>query len=292
MLRKAFTLIELLTVIAILGLLAAILFPVFSQAKLSAQKTTDLSNTRQIGLAAILYESDSDDNFPTYVASFCPEALVINPLDHEDRPGNPSGGRHPMWQFEIYHYLKNWADYFAPGDTVPKNSAARYHNLSYGYNYGYLSKLELSPDPSGCGIVGWFSSKATSVVNNPAATIAFVDGGGAAVFGESPSIFGNLANPPDASNSTEEFYGLPEAGWGLICENYFSGSPYGVTDGFAPRYFTGGNLSFVDGHANYFNVGHVAVGTNFSSNQSCEYTKVIDNSKYLWDPRGNSAPAE
>jgi len=62
--KKGFTLIELLVVIAIIAILAAILFPVFAQAKLAAKKTTDLSNLKQFGLAAMMYSSDSDDYFP------------------------------------------------------------------------------------------------------------------------------------------------------------------------------------------------------------------------------------
>ncbi len=60
----AFTLIELLVVIAIIAILAAILFPVFAQAKLAAKKTVDLSNLKQIGLGALMYATDFDDNFP------------------------------------------------------------------------------------------------------------------------------------------------------------------------------------------------------------------------------------
>jgi prepilin-type N-terminal cleavage/methylation domain-containing protein len=59
--RKAFTLIELLVVIAIIAILAAILFPVFAQAKEAAKKSTDLSNVRQIGVGLILYAQDNDD---------------------------------------------------------------------------------------------------------------------------------------------------------------------------------------------------------------------------------------
>lgn len=58
---KAFTLIELLVVIAIIAILAAILFPVFAQAKLAAKKTVALSNTKQIDLALQMYGNDYDD---------------------------------------------------------------------------------------------------------------------------------------------------------------------------------------------------------------------------------------
>lgn len=59
--KRAFTLIELLVVIAIIAILAAILFPVFAQAKLAAKKTADLSNFSQIGKAIMLYAGDNDD---------------------------------------------------------------------------------------------------------------------------------------------------------------------------------------------------------------------------------------
>ena len=62
--NRAFTLIELLVVIAIIAILAAILFPVFAQAKFAAKKTVDLSNTKQIGTATKIYLGDSDDVMP------------------------------------------------------------------------------------------------------------------------------------------------------------------------------------------------------------------------------------
>src|SRR5262245_17413238 len=62
--RCGFTLIELLVVIAIIAILAAILFPVFAQAREKARQATCLSNIKQIGLAAMMYVQDYDETFP------------------------------------------------------------------------------------------------------------------------------------------------------------------------------------------------------------------------------------
>jgi len=62
--RHGFTLIELLVVIAIIAILAAILFPVFAQAREKARQTTCLSNGKQIGLATMMYVNNYDEMFP------------------------------------------------------------------------------------------------------------------------------------------------------------------------------------------------------------------------------------
>ena len=62
--KRAFTLIELLVVIAIIAILAAILFPVFAQAKLAAKKTQSINNLKQIMTASIMYAGDHDDVLP------------------------------------------------------------------------------------------------------------------------------------------------------------------------------------------------------------------------------------
>ena len=67
--RRAFTLIELLVVIAIIAILAAILFPVFAQAREKARQTSCLSNLKQLGLGFMMYASDNDGNFPAPITN-------------------------------------------------------------------------------------------------------------------------------------------------------------------------------------------------------------------------------
>lgn len=62
---RAFTLIELLVVIAIIAILAAILFPVFAQAKEAAKQSSTISNGKQVGTAFQIYTADYDDNYPS-----------------------------------------------------------------------------------------------------------------------------------------------------------------------------------------------------------------------------------
>src|SRR5947209_1806833 len=73
--RHAFTLIELLVVIAIIAILAAILFPVFAQAREKARQTACLSNSKQLGLALQMYTQDYDEVTPnqTWDHNLCTE---------------------------------------------------------------------------------------------------------------------------------------------------------------------------------------------------------------------------
>lgn len=71
--KKGFTLIELLVVIAIIAILAAILFPVFAQARAAAKQTQNLSNLKQLSIAAQMYAGDYDDQLPKDpLFDFCP----------------------------------------------------------------------------------------------------------------------------------------------------------------------------------------------------------------------------
>ena len=75
--KRAFTLIELLVVIAIIAILAAILFPVFAQARMAAKKTVSISNCKQQGLGLIMYAGDNDDMWPRNDA--CQSNSSLNP---------------------------------------------------------------------------------------------------------------------------------------------------------------------------------------------------------------------
>ena len=119
--RKAFTLIELLVVIAIIAILAAILFPVFAQAKAAAKKTACLSNMKQLGLAQNIYINDFDDAMPYtgdnggFWAWFPSEPCDPN-------VGCPGGFLDPRsfqnWGAELYPYCKNLGIFLCP--TAPK----------------------------------------------------------------------------------------------------------------------------------------------------------------------------
>ena len=99
--KRAFTLIELLVVIAIIAILAAILFPVFAQAKEAAKKTSDLSNVKQHALGIVMYASDSDDTFPRTVYT---------------SDINLWGWQTPhTWREAILPYLKNGSTIYTDG---------------------------------------------------------------------------------------------------------------------------------------------------------------------------------
>ncbi len=107
--RKAFTLIELLVVIAIIAILAAILFPVFAQAKMAAKKSVAVSNMKQASTAMFLYAGDYDDMAPLLWAL-----------------GNPvNGGTAPQMPFEVqlYPYTKSYDVFHSPADSAAVNAA-------------------------------------------------------------------------------------------------------------------------------------------------------------------------
>jgi prepilin-type N-terminal cleavage/methylation domain-containing protein len=79
--RSAFTLIELLVVIAIIAILAAILFPVFAQAREKARQATCVSNLKQLGTACLMYAQDFDETYPMLESGGAARLTLANLLD-------------------------------------------------------------------------------------------------------------------------------------------------------------------------------------------------------------------
>jgi prepilin-type N-terminal cleavage/methylation domain-containing protein len=168
--KKAFTLIELLVVIAIIAILAAILFPVFAQAKLAAKKTQSLSNIKQTMLAELMYTNDYDDVY-SYA---CPQSWWY-----------PTEGG---WAYSIYPYEKNLDILRDPTDPNSKTSvwcpSWEFPPDNPGVVVSYVSNGFLYQD-SGTyathmyGIAGmdqsWMASTTTNTtsVTKPAETISF-----------------------------------------------------------------------------------------------------------------------
>lgn len=116
--RAAFTLIELLVVIAIIAILAAILFPVFAQAREKARSIACLSNCKQMGLAISMYSQDYDEGFP------------FGHMSDADAMGDA-----PSWVESVQPYIKARLLHRCPSDTSPFwNAAEMPRTTSYGLN--------------------------------------------------------------------------------------------------------------------------------------------------------------
>jgi prepilin-type N-terminal cleavage/methylation domain-containing protein/prepilin-type processing-associated H-X9-DG protein len=104
--KKAFTLIELLVVIAIIAILAAILFPVFAQAREKARAISCLSNLKQIGLGAMMYMQDYDE--------------ITVPIRVNTWPAGKDWRQH--WQYIIQPYIKNQRIMSCPSESSIPNA--------------------------------------------------------------------------------------------------------------------------------------------------------------------------
>lgn len=151
--RRAFTLIELLVVIAIIAILAAILFPVFAQAKEAAKKTTCLSNQKQIGTAAMIYMGDSDDVMPITRPIDPATGLnyarnIIWPASRYLLATDTSPVTRSMWANAMEPYMKSWDLWTCQSGTdvtlvtphVGPPSGGRDVTFSYAIN-GYVNSF-------------------------------------------------------------------------------------------------------------------------------------------------------
>jgi prepilin-type N-terminal cleavage/methylation domain-containing protein/prepilin-type processing-associated H-X9-DG protein len=172
--RHGFTLIELLVVIAIIAILAAILFPVFAQAREKARGISCLSNIKEQGLATIMYTQDYDETFP--VTTFY-DIFNVGYQTHS-------------WPARIAPYIKNFDIFWCPDDS--SGSYPRVTNSGFGsaMSYGANSLMGGAhlADNTSVGIFGvgnqdiwpnppntWMNNSSgisQAAVTYPAATIA------------------------------------------------------------------------------------------------------------------------
>src|SRR5690242_16421082 len=105
--RLGFTLIELLVVIAIIAILAAILFPVFAQAREKARMASCQSNLRQLGLGMSMYIQDYDEKYPAWDWGHNNGSQCTSPCTNE---------AFDYWASAIFPYVKNVGIYSCPSD--------------------------------------------------------------------------------------------------------------------------------------------------------------------------------
>lgn len=144
--KIGFTLIEILVVIAVISILAAILFPVFARARENARRSSCLSNEKQLGLAALQYTQDYDERLFGFSIS--------------------EGGVSKTWMFRLQPYMKSKQLFKCPSETVfdevqDNLSPSR---TSYCYNNMYLSDSGNTASAGGVAL---------AAITNAAETVIF-----------------------------------------------------------------------------------------------------------------------
>jgi len=175
--RRAFTLIELLVVIAIIAILAAILFPVFAQAKAAAKKTATLSGVKQMALGLQMYSGDADD-------------VAVFEYGYADGsiPGDDNAYHYnTTWAGRIYPYVKNQAIFFDKtmseiNDFKKLYQDPYYSDSTYTYAWSWITSLSLNTDGysrqtyAGSSCVNYGSSTSQSrsltAIDEPASRLA------------------------------------------------------------------------------------------------------------------------
>jgi len=215
---RGFTLIELLVVIAIIAVLAAILFPVFAQARERARQTACLSNSKQLSIALTMYTQDYDERLPLY--------------QFPDPNGGPTYG----WQWAMMPYFKNSQVLICPSaekicdisgasqnyDPTYANPGAGLGSGSYGYNYAYLGTY------SGSAPNYTYTTHTLAEIGETSRTVAFT---------EITSMMGTGAT----------YY--PSL-WDTSRSNACTAGSLGIKQ-FATRHMNGNNVVFTDGHAKW-----------------------------------------
>ena len=215
--RSAFTLIELLVVIAIIAILAAILFPVFAQARAKARSIACLSNMKQMGTAAMMYAQDYDEVMPTWSLYWF---AYYNPA--------PTGGKFPdtvnlYWDALLLPYVKSGD----PGNLLAPNRGGVWHcpdaeNASTGVrSYGYSMGLTYDTDPTS---PYFYRCPSLTEIEAPASTVFVGDSGSS----------GRLGRTYDFQGYYEKY---------VVPQKPTRDSPW--------RHQDGANYVYCDGHAKY-----------------------------------------
>lgn len=267
--KKAFTLIELLVVIAIIAILAAILFPVFAQAKEAAKKTQCLSNMKQLGIGMNLYLNDVDDMLPRQAY-----------WDYSSSSGwaTQAGGMHE-WSQVILPYIKNGKEQLlsyagaagGPGTIFACPTSKVPGQLdTYGVHDDMFPQCLnwMGPDPSVCTGV-----RSATIVDDPAGKAMITEKGSANAGLVATSSFDTRAiewtgNWNDQSTQTVDIVFTPPN------YNTVTGQK-GNCDGGAPwdwprscqafprfRHSDTANVTFFDSHAKGMKLGQLNYGKN------------------------------
>lgn len=252
MTKRAFTLIELLVVIAIIAILAAILFPVFAQAKEAAKKTTAISNQKQIGLSFMMYSADNDDILP-----FLTWADSYNNTGVGEPYGNGWFWNGALsWPITLIPYHKN--------DT--KNGNKNSFLISPADSqYGNFSKPEFKLMLKAVNWPNWELFSEDALANAKIFPLSFCSnyqlnyqfaqnssGAWTTATYTGPRSLTTVASPANTVLTTE--YGVGDA-WanGRTYSNYYCALGYGGVDRWrnGRRYAGGRTFSFTDGHAKF-----------------------------------------
>jgi len=225
--KKAFTLIELLVVIAIIAILAAILFPVFAQAKLAAKGSANLSNLKQLGLAILQYENDYDDAYPL--------AVQLGTIQDQQQYYPPTaqypstlidGGVIP-WQETVYPYTKNRGIWQSPLATNAAGSPQTVNQFQLAQFYGVIPRALALPQNTTQGSAYWFPTPLANNLNG-----AYIDGafgayadpavGNETMFYDTPSVTQSAVE-----NVSDEILIADAGAWdqGFFETQYSAGSP-------------------------------------------------------------------
>jgi prepilin-type N-terminal cleavage/methylation domain-containing protein/prepilin-type processing-associated H-X9-DG protein len=246
--KKGFTLIELLVVIAIIAILAAILFPVFAQAREKARAISCLSNDKQLANATYMYVQDYDEIFP-FANDFG------NPL--YNIPGSPIQGRYKYWGDSLAPYIKNGgASGIGAGGTGNYGPAQRCPNEPSWYTgYAYNIQLGYFPgDQLGGGRTGpIYQGVSLAALTRPAELIVLLENSVPYSWMRNNLAYSHgsaygLAYRwfPVDTNTCMTWYNWPDSA------SLAGTAGAGIVSG---RHHLGANCVFADGHAKWLRTG-------------------------------------